>query len=195
MIDALARVSHNPTFLLRQASEADPETNGPWSEFLLRRALELDPGNPDVLAKLGRVLRNLGRNGEALDAFRSYHEKVPGDFEGTAQIGTALTELGRLEEAERFLREALTGVDDARTHYNLGVVLSGLNRSAEASAEYRRALDRDPYLVDARNNLAAQLAREGRLAEASAELERVLELEPDNARALANLRVMRGERK
>jgi tetratricopeptide (TPR) repeat protein len=190
MVDALARVSHSATFLLRQASEADPETNGPWSEFLLRRALEFEPGNPDVLAKLGRVLRNLGRNDEALDAFRAYHEKVPGDFEGTAQVGSSLTELGRLEEAERFLREALTGLDDARTHYNLGVVLSGLNRSAEASAEYRRALDRDPYLVDARNNLAAQLAREGRLAEASAELERVLELEPDNARALANLRVI-----
>jgi len=190
MIDALARVSRSATFLLRQASEADPETNGPWSEYLLRRALEFDPGNPDVLAKLGRVLRNLGRNGEALDAFRAYHEKVPGDFEGTAQIGTSLTEIGRLDEAERFLREALTGLDDARTHYNLGVVLSGLNRSAEASAEYRRALERDPYLVDARNNLAAQLAREGRLAEASAELERVLELEPDNARALANLRVI-----
>ncbi len=195
MVDALARVSHSASFLLRQASDADPETNGPWSEFLLRRALEFDPGNPDVLAKLGRVLRNVGRNDEALDAFRAYHEKVPGDFEGTAQIGTSLTELGRLEEAERYLREALTGLDDARTHYNLGVVLSGLNRSAEASAEYRRALDRDPYLVDARNNLAAQLAREGRLAEASAELARVLELEPDNARALANLRIVRGDHK
>lgn len=190
MVDALARVSHSATFLLRQASEADPQTNGPWSEFLLRRALEFEPGNPDVLAKLGRVLRNVGRKEEALDAFRAYHEKVPGDFEGTAQIGSSLTELGRLEEAERYLREALTGIDDARTHYNLGVVLSGLNRSAEASAEYRRALDRDPYLVDARNNLATQLAREGRMAEASAQLERVLELEPDNARALANLRVI-----
>ena len=70
-----------------------------------------------------------------------------------------------------------------------------MNRSAEASAEYRRAIDRDPYLADARNNLAAQLAREGRLAEASAELARVLELEPDNARALANLRIIRGDRK
>lgn len=195
MVDALARVSHSATFLLRQASEADPDTNGPWSEFLLRRALAFDPGNPDVLAKLGRVLRNLGRNDEALDAFRAYHEKVPGDFQGIAQIGSSLTELGRIEEAERYLREALTGLDDAQTHYNLGVVLSGMNRSAEASAEYRRALDRDPYLADARNNLAAQLAREGRLAEASAELARVLELEPDNARALANLRIVRGDRK
>ena len=56
---------------------------------------------------------------------------MPGDFEGTAQIGTSLTELGRLDEAERYLRDALMGVDDARTHYNLGVVLSGLNRSAK----------------------------------------------------------------
>jgi len=143
-----------------------------------------------VLAKLGRVLRNAGRNDEALDAFLGYHAHVPGDFQGTAQVGSTLTELGRLDEAERYLRDALTGLDDAQTHYNLGVVLSRKNRSAEAGVEYRRAVERDPYLVDARNNLAALLAREGRLAEARAELTRVLEIEPDNARALANLKTI-----
>ena len=192
MVDALARVSRSATFLLRQASDADLDTSGAWSEFLLRRALAFDPGNADVLAKLGRALRTQGRNAEALDAFVAYHAKEPGDFRGIAQIGSSLTELGRLEEAERYLREALTGLDDAQTHYNLGVVLSGLKRPADAGAEYRRAIDRDPYLVDARNNLAALLAREGRLADATAELTRVLEIEPDNAVALANLRIVRG---
>lgn len=188
MVDALARISRNAAFLLRQASDADPDTNGPWSEFLLRRALAFDPGHADVLAKLGRVLRNAGRNDEALDAFLAYHAQVPADFQGTAQVGATLTELGRLDEAERYLRDALTGLDDAQTHYNLGVVLSGKRRSAEAGVEYRRAIERDPYLVDARNNLAALLAREGRLAEASAELTRVLQIEPGNAVALANLK-------
>ena len=192
MVDALARVSRSAPFLLRQASDADPDTNAPWSEFLLRRAVAFDPGNADVLAKLGRVLRQAGRNNEALDAFLAYHAKAPGDFQGTAQVGASLTELGRLEEAERYLREALAGQDDARTHYNLGVALSGMSRPAEAGAEYRRAIERDPYFVDARNNLAALLAREGRLAEASAELTRVLQIEPDNAVALANLRIVRG---
>jgi tetratricopeptide (TPR) repeat protein len=192
MVDALARISRNAAFLLRQASDADPDTNGPWSEFLLRRALAFDPGHADVLAKLGRVLRNAGRNDEALDAFLAYHAQAPADFQGTAQVGATLTELGRLDEAERYLRDALTGLDDAQTHYNLGVVLSGKKRSAEAAVEYRRAIERDPYLVDARNNLAALLAREGRLAEAGAELTRVLQIEPGNAVALANLKIVRG---
>jgi tetratricopeptide (TPR) repeat protein len=193
MVDTLARVSRSAAFLLRQASEADPDTAAQWSEFLLRRALAFDPGNPDVLAKLGRVLRRSGRKAEALDVFLAYHEKVPGDFEGTAQVGSSLTELGRLDEAERYLREALTGLDTAQTHYNLGVVLSGKNRGADAAAEYRRAIERDPYLVDARNNLAALLAREGRLAEATAELTAVLRIEPDNAVALQNLRIVGGK--
>jgi tetratricopeptide (TPR) repeat protein len=192
MVDTLARVSRSAAFLLRQASEADPDSAVQWSEFLLRRALAFDPGNPDVLAKLGRVLRRTGRNAEALDAFLAYHEKVPGDFEGTAQIGSSLTELGRLDEAERYLREALNGLDTAQTHYNLGVVLSGQHRTADAAVEYRRAIERDPYLVDARNNLSALLAREGRLAEATAELAAVLRIEPDNAVALENLRIIRG---
>jgi tetratricopeptide (TPR) repeat protein len=192
MVDTLARVSRSAAFLLRQASEADPDTSTQWSEFLLRRALAFEPGNPDVLAKLGRVLRRSGRNAEALDAFLAYHARVPGDFEGTAQVGSSLTELGRLDDAERYLREALTGLDTAQTHYNLGVVMSGKNRRADAAAEYRRAIERDPYLVDARNNLAALLAREGRLAEAAAELTAVLRIEPDNAVALENLRIVRG---
>ncbi len=187
MVDALAEESRNGTFLLRQASDADLATNAAWSEHLVRRALEFDPANPDVLAKLGRVLRNLGRNEEALEYFMAFNRRVPGDYLGLANIGTCLSDLGRPGEAERYLRRALEGIDDAETHYNLGVVLSTMGRLAEAAAEYRLALARDPFELNARNNLAVILARQGRLDEASAEWERVLTLDPGNRTARANL--------
>ena len=179
MVDALARESRNSTFLLRQASEADLATNAEWSEYLARRALEVDPDNPDVLSKLGRILRTLGRNEEALDFFSLYNKKVPGDFQGLAHIGSCLSDLGRFEEAERFLREALEGVDDALTHYNLGVVLAATNRAAEAALEYRRAFDRDPLDLGARNNLAAVLVKQGQVAAARRELSSVLQIDPE----------------
>lgn len=190
MVEVLARTSRNATFLLRQASDADLESNAAWSEFLIRRALGFDPDNPEVLSKLGRVLRTLGRNEEALEVLRAYHNKVPGDLQGLAQLGSCLSELQQYPEAERALREALVGLDDAQTHFNLGVVLAATHRVKESIGEYEKALQRDPYLFDARNNLAAAYAREGRMADAAAELERVLAADPDNALARANLQLI-----
>jgi HemY protein len=195
MIDALALESRNATFLLRQASDADLATNAAWSEHLTRRALEFDPDNPDVLVKLGRLLRVLGRDEEALDYFIAYNKKLPGDAQGLAHIGSCLSDLGRLEEAEAYLRRALEGLDDALTHYNLGVVLATTGRLDEAIAEYRKALDRNPAELNARNNLATALARQGKVSAAVAELREVLARDPENRIALANLTTLGASRR
>jgi tetratricopeptide (TPR) repeat protein len=187
MVDALARESRNSTFLLRQASEADLLTNAAWSEHLTRRALEFDPDNPDVVGKLARMLRTLGRSGEALDLFARYSRMVPDDFEALGQIGSCLSDLGRFDEAEPYLRRAHQQLDDALTHYNLGALLSATGRFDEAVVEYQHALDRDPSDPDARGNLAAVLVKQGKLARATEELTRVLDIDPENANAHTNL--------
>jgi tetratricopeptide (TPR) repeat protein len=187
MVDALARESRNSTFLLRQAAEADLRTNAAWSEYLTRRALEFDPGNPDVVGKLARMLRTLGRSGEALDLFAMYRRMVPDDFQALGEIASCLSDLGRFEEAEPLLRRAHQQLDDALTHYNLGALLSATGRFDEAVVEYQHALDRDPSDPDARSNLAAVLVKQGKLARATEELARVLDIDPENANAHTNL--------
>lgn len=187
LVDELALESRNATLLLRLASEANLAVNGAWSEHLTRRALEFDPDNPEAVAKLGRVLRTVGKSAEALPYFQRYHELVPGDVEGLAQIGATLSDLGRYGEAEPLLRRALEGLDDAVTHYNLGLLLATTGRLDEAVAAYRKALERDPQNSNARVNLAAALARRGNVAEAIAELERVVAADPEHALAQANL--------
>ena len=187
MVDALARESRNGTFLLRQASEADLADSAEWSEHLTRRALEFDPDNPDVVAKLGRILRTLGRTEEALAVFQRYQQMVPGDKLALAQIGGCLTDLGEFGEAESYLRRALGGLEDGLTHYNLGLLLAQTNRLDEAVAEYRLALTFDPNDARTHNNLAAVLARQGKLDQAARELTRALEIDPDNANTHTNL--------
>ena len=182
LIDALARESRNSTFLLQQAAEADLAANADWDEYLIRRALEFDPDNPDVVYKLGLILRAKQRNDEALALFQRYQQMVPEDVQGVAQIGSCLGDLGRFSEAESFLRRALLRLDDALTHYNLAFVLSRMGRLAEAKQEYELALQRDPNHVEARMNLAAVLLRQGNLDRAARELARVLEIEPDKRR-------------
>jgi tetratricopeptide (TPR) repeat protein len=187
MVDALARESRNGTFLLRQASEADLADSAEWSEYLTRRALEFDPDNPDVVAKLGRILRTLGRTEEALGVFQRYQRMVPGDKLALAQIGGCLTDLGEFGQAESYLRRALGGLEDGLTHYNLGLLLAQTNRLDEAIAEYKLALTFDPNDARTHNNLAAVLARQGKLDQAARELARALEIDPDNANTHTNL--------
>src|SRR5207247_8336695 len=105
LVDALALESRHSTFLLQQAVETD--LNAYWNEYLTRRALEFDPNNPDVVYKLGGILRSLGRNEEALELFQRYQHMVPEDAQVLGQIGSCLGELGRFVEAESYLRRAL----------------------------------------------------------------------------------------
>jgi tetratricopeptide (TPR) repeat protein len=187
VIDDLARESRNSIFLLRLASEANLAINAEWSEYLTRRALEFDPNNPEVVLKLARILRTAERNEEALVLFERYKEMVPGDYQVLAHIGSCLSAMGRLGEAESYFRQALKGLDDPVTHYNMGLLFARTNRLDDAVAEYEKALERDPMHSDARSNLAAALARQGRLDRAAAELRRLLEHDPENAGARTNL--------
>ena len=98
IVDELTRESRNTTLLLRVASEATLTVNAAWSEYLARRAVEFDPGNPDAVLKLARVLRTLERNEEALGLFLEYSTMVPGDYLGLAHIGSCLSALGRHQE-------------------------------------------------------------------------------------------------
>jgi tetratricopeptide (TPR) repeat protein len=190
IVDALTRESRNSTLLLRVASDATLTVNAPWSEYLTRRAVEFDPGNPDAVLKLARVLRALQRNDEALKLFLQYAALVPDDYLGLAHIGSCLSALGRFQEAEDYFRKSLAGLDDATTHYNLGLLMSQTGRLADAEREYRRAVALDPSQADARGNLGPLLARMGRGREAAEELRRLVADDPENVSALTNLGVV-----
>jgi tetratricopeptide (TPR) repeat protein len=190
LVDALSGESRSSTFLLRQATEADLASDAPWSEFVTRRALEFDADNPDVVAKLGRLLRRIGRSQEALEYLERYSQMVPADYQGVGQIGSCLSDLGRFAEAEPYLRRAVEALDDGTSHYNMGAMLAATGRLDQAGTEYRRALERDPDDLDARGNLAVLLVRTGRLAEAEREFARVLERDPENAAVHTNYGVL-----
>ncbi len=115
---------------------------------------------------------------------------VPGDYLALAHIGSCLSALGRYDEAERYFRRSLAGLDDATTHYNVGL-LHGHRRDDldEAEREYRRAMAIDPAQADARGNLATLLVRTGRHAEAVRELRQLVADDPENVVALTNLGV------
>jgi len=99
---------------------------------------------------------------------------------------------GRLEEAERYYREAIRySAPPNRHHYmamnNLAEVLRGQGRMDDAEAYYQKALETAPDFQSAMSNLGGLLRDQGRCDEAVDYLKRAVELEPGDADALNNL--------
>ena len=187
LAEVLVRESRSTTFLLQQAATADLRTNAAWREYLIRRALEFDPDHDVALAELAAMFRILRRYEEALELLERRRLRRPDDHGVLADIGRSLSGLRRYEEAEEMLRQALEGLDNAPTRYELGAVLAATGRAGEAIAEYRRALDRNPNHPGTLTNLGVALAGQGRMDEAARYFERVIAVDPEDADAHANL--------
>ncbi len=189
-IDTLVRESRSSTFLLQQAASADLTINTAWREYLIRRALEFDPGNTDAMYELASMLRVLRRFDEAFELLERHQRIAPDDFQVLADMGRCLSGLQRFAEAESLLRRALVGLDDANTRYDLGFVLDRAGRLPEAVAEYQRALAHNPNHRDALNNLGVAFARQGKRGQAALQFERLVAVDPDNPDAHTNLGAM-----
>jgi tetratricopeptide (TPR) repeat protein len=187
MLDALADISTNPVFLIRQASTIDITRDPRRREQLVRRAVETNPRDPDVVYEMGSLLQQLRRPQEALGYFTRHLDMVDDDQQTLVQIGKCYTDMNRLDDAEAALRRALALGDDAVGSYNLGVVLEERGQDADAEREYRRAVDLGPGLASARNNLGGLFARTGRSAEAKHLLDESIRLDPTSPDAYTNM--------
>ena len=92
------------------------------------------------------------------------------------------------KDLETLWRDTLAKNPDAwMPHNNLGLVLAGQGKTAEAIAEYAAALRIKPDYVEAHYNLGNALASHGRVAEAIAEYAVALQIKPNFAGAHNNL--------
>jgi tetratricopeptide (TPR) repeat protein len=190
LVEALADRSYSSVFLLRHAASLDLHQFSARREQLVRRAVNVDPENPDVVSELASLLQQLGRPVDAIPYLTRHLGMVPGDQQSLIQLGKCYADLGRLSEAERALRDALAAGDDAVGYYNLALVLERGERLEEAESSYRRAVALGPGLARARNNLGLLLARTDRLDEATGHLREAIRLDPASPDAYTNLAVV-----
>jgi tetratricopeptide (TPR) repeat protein len=194
LMDALADISRSSVFLLRYAASLDLGREAARREQLVRRALDADPRNPDVIYEMGSLLQQLRRPADALPYFERQLELSGDEQQTLVQIGKSYADLGRLGEAEATLRRALVLGDDAVGFYNLGYVLEQRDRLEEAESSYRRAIALNPGLARAHNNLGILLARRGRLDQSTVHLLESIRLDPTAPDAFTNLAAVMLER-
>ncbi len=126
------------------------------------------------------------RSPEAL--WRDAMEKAPHSVRAHNNLGLALADLGRAEEAASHYRRALElNPRFACAWNNLGNLHFKLGRSREAAGAYATAARLAPEFADAHCNLAAALERLGRADQAVAAGSHALRLRSDYADAHNNL--------
>jgi tetratricopeptide (TPR) repeat protein len=105
--------------------------------------------------------------GRALSLYRSAIGIDPEHAASHLNLGRALHEAGRLDEAEGAYRRGLDACpDDPLLRFNLAVLLEDRGEEGEALDTYESALAHDPSLADAHYNLALLHERHGRRREA-----------------------------
>jgi tetratricopeptide (TPR) repeat protein len=123
-----------------------------------------------------------GAYAEAATFYKECVDLDPRNADALNNWGSALIQLGLLNEAEQCLRRAIEmNPDHAAAHCNLGVVLRSRGEKAESEIWLRRALKLNPKYLDARFNLGVTLVALGRLPEARARFEKVLKAAPRHA--------------
>ena len=166
----------------RIAQVTSGELQGAALERALRAILKEDPRNPQAHLRLGYVLLDSNRCGEAIPHFTAaIAEHMPSV---DAHLGLAGCDAAarRFDAAAGTLRQAeQIEPDNPVVIANLGLVLSDAGHPDQAIAPLRRALTLDPDLHQARFALALALARTNMRAEALGEATELLRRLPRDA--------------
>jgi tetratricopeptide (TPR) repeat protein len=161
--------------------------NGADAVPLLKAAQQRHPADFWINVQLGNALPRERRE-EAVGYYRVALAVRPDAAGIYNNLGLALYDLGRLDEAEAACRRAVAlDANFAHAHIHLGVVLGAQGRLDEAEAACRRAVELGPKHAVAHSNLGGVLAARRRLKEAEAACRQALALDPKLATAHSNL--------
>lgn len=119
------------------------------AEADLRGIIELEPQNVAALNALGYTLADLtGRYEEAQDLIHAAYAMQPEEVSIIDSMGWVAFRMGRLKEAERFLRDAWSRDQNAEIAAHLGEVLWVSEQHEEALMVWR-----DAYRIDSANTI------------------------------------------
>jgi tetratricopeptide (TPR) repeat protein len=144
-----------------------------------RKGLKLAPGDCDLTTNLASAHREAGRPKLALRILNEIDESCAETFGMLLEIGNALCDLMRYDEAAAAYNKAKKlDPSSISPHINLGIMFDHLGQLAIGEQEFREALLIDPEDAGAHNNLGASLDLQGRKEEALAEYKIAVRLDP-----------------
>lgn len=139
----------------------------------------------NLLAILFSVTQQLDK---AILVWRELEKDLPNDVNILSNIGMALTDLARYDEAIRYLlRATRLAPSYATAHLNLGVAFFRNGEIEKARASNQQAIIHDSGCSEARFNLAKIFEKEGNFEEAVRTYSELLELDPKYTQAISGM--------
>lgn len=164
------------------------------AEQLCRQILANHSRHADSLHLLGVIAHHTQRGELALELIGKAIAINAAEASYHGNLGTALWQLGRLDDAAASYRTALRlRPGYANAHFNLGTVLYRQRSLDAAEASLRQAVVINPDYAEAHNNLGNVLREQGRTDEAASCYRKAVSLKPDYAEAHNNLGLVSGQ--
>lgn len=144
LTDAMKQYPQNEDLHYSRAMIAESLNKLDVLESDLRWILEKDPNNAQALNALGYTLTDrTDRHQEALEMITRALEIKPGDPFYLDSLGWVYYRLGKLDEAEKYLREAVEAQSDVEFIAHLGEVLWVQGKQQEAKQVWQQGLEQD----------------------------------------------------
>jgi len=173
--------------LLNQALQLQHQGELRKARALYERVLKVEPRNVQALHLLGVIAAQTDHHQWAVDLITRAIALVPGEAALHNDLGNALIELRRVEEAiASFGRAIALNPDYAEAYYNRGDALYQAGRLSDALESYDASIARKPDFPAAHNNRGNVLRDFGRTDDALASYERALTLDPSDAQLHLN---------
>lgn len=156
----------------------------------LQTARALDPDSADILVMLGGIAETLKKPERAIALYQQVPQGSPMRRLSEMQLGLALAEVGKVDEAKKHLRE-LIDLDpkDIRSYVAYGSVLSDAKDYKEMAVTYDKAIEilgpmpkRSDWSIYFQRGIAYERLKEWEKAEPS--FKKALELNPDQPQVL-----------
>ena len=145
-IAGLAGLHDHERKMTMLAAISDERFDYDGSARLYREVLQIAPSDVGLQERYGVFLLNGGDFETALTAANSAQELAPDTASPRFLRGRALLKLGRVDEADGAIVEAIARDDTKAVFYNgLGYVNSVRGNTERAIAAYRMAIERDPF--------------------------------------------------
>jgi tetratricopeptide (TPR) repeat protein len=158
------------------------------SVFYHLKALELRPGNGNVLTNLNDALIQIDILNATTNNPHALARRGADYANAHNALGLGLAMNGKLDDAIPHFRKALLhDPDNVNARNNLGYALASQGRLDEAVEQCEQVLRRSPHHPRANNILGFVLLKQGRPDAAAAHLREALQYEPENAEAHFNL--------
>jgi len=157
------------------------------------KAIALGVPDPEVHYDLGRVLQGLDEPEQAQEELRTYQQlkKAQADrteAAGKAEVGDQAMAAGDAVKAAALYRAALaSNPDEPLLSYKLAQALDKTNDLADERAALQRAIELDPKLAEAQNQMGYLSARSGDAIAAEAYFHAAIQASPSYVSAWINL--------